>query len=202
MNVVATELQLPPMDASGVLFSNQPRGVHLPHVTEVIDFLHREAGLIHDNEFDDEELNAFAETGFIWETLLTAAWTKRLWTRLGEEMHLIPQREAELDGLLLTPDWRRKTDDGWRTVEAKATTRSRHKWDQRERHFTRWLMQVQAYCKLHRTLDVDLYVWWVCGTWRPPTPEVYLYELSFTRREIEDNWATILRARDRMARRK
>jgi hypothetical protein len=188
------------MDAVGTLFSDQPRSTHLPHLTEIIAHIAQEAGDEYDNEFDDGDLNSFAEDGFMWENLLTAVWKQRLWTRGGEELCLVPQQEMELDGILMTPDWMELA--GWTLIEAKATTRSRHKWDQRERYFWRWLMQVMGYCKALRTLRCDLYVRWTCGTWRPPVPEAWRYELTFTRQEVEDNWEGVKRARDRMERKK
>lgn len=60
-----------------------------------------------------------------------------------------------------------------------------------------WLEQVMSYLRLFGDTRARLYVLFLMGNWKPPTePQLKVYELTFTEKEIADNWAEMCRRRD------
>jgi hypothetical protein len=62
----------------------------------------------------------------------------------------------------------------------------------------RWMMQVKAYCRVFGTLEAVIAPMYVRGNGQPPAPTRAFRVLEFTERELEENWASILQARDRL----
>lgn len=58
--------------------------------------------------------------------------------------------------------------------------------------FDKWFTQIKAYCyhlKLHKA---RLIVCFVNGNYKPPTPVVLAWDLQFSQRELDENWAMLL----------
>ena len=92
-----------------------------------------------------------------------------------------------LEGLTGTPDWLDQKE--WAVVEFKATWRSSRR--DLETDFGAWIWQIKAYCKLLATRSAQLYVFYVNGDYRESGPQLKAYSLSFSEREIEENWAML-----------
>lgn len=58
--------------------------------------------------------------------------------------------------------------------------------------YRHWLWQLMAYCWVWETLRGRLRVYFVNGTYGPPSPQYRVYECRFAYRELESNWQMIV----------
>src|SRR5687767_11620705 len=73
------------------------RGVHLPHLGEILTWRQHQLGMAPNETGND----GFAQTGFMFEMFFGAALAKYI--GYGDE-NLIAPGEVELDGVLMNPD--------------------------------------------------------------------------------------------------
>jgi hypothetical protein len=130
--------------------------------------------------------------GFIWEDV----WDQVLGHQLGNGR----QMEMCEDGIFMTPD--QLDFDSWRVREFKATKLSAGH-PIRGSKFFHWHVQVMAYCRAMGTLEAELIVLHINGSYelgggRFGKTVARPWLLTFTPRELEENWRMVLRARDQM----
>jgi len=102
-------------------------------------------------------------------------------------------REIELegDGITGTIDCLEQDTEGRVLAEFKTTRSSSNKDVMKE--YIWWIEQVMAYLHLFGDTKARLYVLFLMGNWKPPTePHLKSWELTFTEKELKDNWAEML----------
>lgn len=58
--------------------------------------------------------------------------------------------------------------------------------------FDKYFVQIMAYCYHLELTRARLYVLFVNGISKPPTPELLAWDLLFTQRELDENWQRLL----------
>jgi len=145
------------------------------HVSQIIRHIMVVTGLEEKGDFTEDDLNMFAVIGRLWEQMLADAIFKPpRYQRPGE---------IELDGIYGSPD-AVDTDDGV-LVEFKVTWKSSNRAIE---SFFKYKLQVMAYCHMLQLTRCRLYVFYVCGNWKPPVPQIKAWEIEFTPVELRDNW--------------
>jgi hypothetical protein len=183
-----TELEV---DIADILISDeqsQPRSVGL-HVSSIINYILTTTGLSDKrNDFDDDDLNMFAIVGRLWEQMLANILFKPpRYQRPGE---------IECDGIYGSPD-AVDCDDAC-LMEFKVTWKSSSRPIESSA-FIKYIAQVKAYCHMLGLSKVRLYVFFVCGNWKPPIPQFKAWEIEFSRAELKTNWDMIVRNGKEMA---
>jgi len=92
------------------------------------------------------------------------------------------------DGVRCTPDGETPGDRIW---EFKLT------WASSARDIEDWhwyyFVQIQSYAYARELLNATLIMANVCGDWKPPTaPHKRRFDLTFTPRELKENWCKVL----------
>lgn len=59
--------------------------------------------------------------------------------------------------------------------------------------FAKWACQVKLYCHWLQITKARLYVFFVNGDYKPPTPALKAWELTFTKRELQDEFDMVAR---------
>lgn len=84
-----------------------------------------------------------------------------------------------------------------RIHEIKATYKSTNTVGEDLRTQWMWLCQVMAYCKGSGTRFATIHVLFLCGDYRMPiTPQLKIWDIEFSQKEIDDNWTLIKDYRD------
>ena len=149
------------------------------HLSQIISSLANESGLDGFGEHSGGPTLRM-EVGFLWEDLLTLVLKERLPQRMGEIVR---------DGVIMSPDgvgW----GDAWELAEYKAT------WKSSKNSPTdnwRWMTQIRSYLAAVEADICNLFVLYVMGDYRDSGPQAFHYRISFTQRELEENWAMITR---------
>jgi hypothetical protein len=162
-------------------------GPDVVHLTDVTRYIGAKTGL-GPNTAGQWDLDAAAEAGFIWEDLLSLVLGRRLGVAPGE---------VELDGIVGSPDG--IGPDPWEEVplavqEYKCTWRSvRNGQPDGVWH---WMAQVKGYCRMVGTHVVVFRVLYLMGDYKGSGPLRRTFRLEFDQKEIEENWAMILRHRE------
>ena len=163
-------------------FTNKgPRtGLHLSDVIHKLDEEMGDSGL---RDINDEVRMQF-EKGWLWEQALSNAYA---------DMNVADHPESiEVDGIWMSPDGISRTDSGgYRIEEYKCTAMNVHK---SPADMWRWLMQVKGYCYgyeavecVFRMLHLNSFV-----------PVYAVWKLTFSEREIEENWDAVVKQAARM----
>jgi len=175
--LISTDL---PLCGSGV-----PRSEGL-HVSKIIHDLADELGFGNkpsksSRSIDESMLNKMGEIGFMWEDVLSRVFGDRLGDRPGE---------IEDDGIIMSPDGI-NVDDGGDLIleEYKFTWRSDRRLPMEN---WVWMAQTKAYCRAIGATAVVFRVLYCCGDYTPPFPKYYEYKITFTYRDLEENWSMIL----------
>ncbi|MDP2952177.1 MAG: PD-(D/E)XK nuclease family protein [Chloroflexota bacterium] len=136
------------------------------------------------------ETLALFDVGLAWENLLAPTAPEGTTRHPG----------LVLDGIIGTPDW----VEGGRIWESKATWSSSNRGP--EAHWE-WFVQIGAYLYMARLRpeyiqgEAGLAVLWVNGNYAPPAPRgPDRYRVSFTPRELEEHWQTIVSGRNMVER--
>lgn len=159
------------------------------HLSEI---LHRLVKRIDPKRFSDKDPDyALFQGGFIWEDISSMVLGKQLGA---------PQIEVERDGILMTPD--DFDADRWRVIETKDTKISA-KNPIRSAKFWHWHVQIGCYCGFYETLEAELLVRFVNGSYelgggRFGKTVGRKWLLTYTPRELRDYWTMVKRERDRM----
>ncbi len=102
------------------------------------------------------------------------------------------QKEVEVDGILLTPDFVNPKDED-DLLEIKSTMLSSNK-DIKEQ--TAWIRQMQAYCRAYSVTTYRLAVIHLMGNWSPvwtcEKPIFKMWRFDFDKEEIDANWQDAL----------
>jgi hypothetical protein len=121
----------------------------------------------------------WAETGFLWETLLSRVLAEHCGARPGE---------VELDGIVGSPDGFDPStgvlDEYKSTWKSITKTHPSNVW--------KWMTQVKGYCKMLGVLVVRFHVFYINGDYRGSGPLYRSYLFSFTQREVNENWAMLI----------
>jgi len=124
-----------------------------------------------EREIDDATRMQF-EKGWLWEVALSRAFGEKAAKRPGE---------LELDGIVGSPDG--VTDDGvieeYKCTAKSSNTSPTDMW--------RWMMQVKGYCKMAGTTKCVFRILHLSFV-----PVYKVWELTFTQRELDENWEAIL----------
>jgi hypothetical protein len=96
--------------------------------------------------------------------------------------------ELELDGVYGSPD-AVDCDDAC-LMEFKVTWKSSNRAIE---SFFKYMLQVKAYCHMLGLTKCRLYVFFVCGNWKPPIPQFKAWEIEFSAHELKDNWRMLVR---------
>lgn len=137
------------------------------------------------SELSERDLEFYRAGGFLWERVMSAALVASLQTD-----DIVRPGEFERDGITGSPDLL-----DLRTMhihETKCTWRSENKFDNLQKFFWSWLVQVQGYCHMLDTGTAILTVMFVNGRYAPPKPNIRRKQFEFTRRELSDNWLMLL----------
>jgi hypothetical protein len=144
------------------------------------------------------------ETGFIWEVVVEMVWRERRLTTRSQFDGVIRQPELESDGIFMTPDGLRVQDrkgnplKNWVEEEYKATWRSARRLDAFEDDFGEWLISNKSYCRASKTNLAEFFVLFINGDYKPMEPFGRRVEVSYTQRDLDENWDMVLRHRDLM----
>lgn len=132
------------------------------------------------------------EGGFIWEDVNSLV--------LGE--HLGPHKQIEMwmDGIYLTIDG--FNTRRWRVLEYKDTKISARR-SIREAMFLHWHWQIMAYCRAMKTLEAELYVRHVNGSYEMGGGRFGKtvgrgWRLGYTALEVEENWRMLRKVDEEM----
>ena len=153
---------------------SQPRSVGL-HVSSIIRHIMVTSGLAKDSNFTDEDLEYFAVVGRLWERVLAE-------TMLPEPRYIRPG-EIEVDGIIGSPDGIDTEDPA--VIEIKVTWLSSNRAIE---SFFKYMLQIKSYAYMLGLTKVKLYVFYVCGNYRPPVPQFKAWEITFTEAELRTNW--------------
>lgn len=157
---------------------SQPRSVGL-HVSQIIHHIMVTSGLAEANDFTEDDLGMFAIIGRLWEQMLAdVMFRPPRYQRPGE---------IEVDGIYGSPD-AVDCEDGC-LMEFKVTWKSSSRAIE---SFFKYMLQVKAYCYMLGLTRVRLYVFFVCGNWKPPIPQVKGWEIEFSPHELKDNWRMLV----------
>jgi hypothetical protein len=110
-----------------------------------------------------------------------------LWaTGFAIQQYLYPSPEVTLtvDGIDCTPDI------ALPGIEVKSTRKSMKKFTPDE--YDHWTVQILAYCKAMNILEYDLLVFFVCGNYAPPFPDLGAWHGVTTQEEVDQNWQNLL----------
>lgn len=153
------------------------------HLTDIIDDLLATLGIDqYGTPLDEQTRQTYFEGGFIGERFIEEQLSRLYGERAPERLG-----EIEKDGILGSPDGREH--DG-RVAEYKFTRKSASKTPDQN---IRWMMQIKGYCWMCGTLGAVLRGIYYNGNYRDighPLP--LRYDFTFTKRELQENWISIL----------
>jgi hypothetical protein len=142
------------------------------------------------SELSSEErrrMGNFTSMGWAFERVIESALCEVWGVYFEREDRYTKTGSLCLDGITGTPDW--LDQHTWSVVEFKATWKSSRR--DLANDFASWLWQIKAYCKMLATTTAELYVFFVNGDYRESGPQLKAFSISFTRQEIDENWAML-----------
>lgn len=173
--------------------ADRKAGLHLSDITKRMVF-ERDKRLNPDSPIDAMVL----ERGFTWEKVLELALAER-----HERPGYRPEQIQE-DGIWMSPDWVRP--DGDIQLEEWKATKKSNKTNTFDSISWTWLPNIKSYVramlkrKLIRRAAARIRVWFINGdySFESKTSDFHLlndywrYDLEFDKRELEENWQSIL----------
>lgn len=166
------------------------------HLSQIIHYLQTKLEPGRYDQDPDIDLGPVFHMGFLLEDFFSEV--------LGQQFSKgrARQQEIELDGIFMTIDGFNAED--WRVVEFKATKMSAAH-NPASNKFWHWRLRTSGYCRAMDTRQAELIAYHVNGSYelgggRFGRQVFKPWLLEFTEREQEENWSTILRARDAMDR--
>ncbi len=122
----------------------------------------------------------WAEVGFLWEDVIGHTFC--------HYDTVFRPNEIQVDGIYMSPDGIEATN--WILEEYKATWKSTRRLPQENWY---WMMQVKAYCYGIETLEARMRILYLNGDYaQHREPIVKAFALTFTQRELDENWQAIL----------
>lgn len=125
------------------------------------------------------------ETGTSFEEILEATLARRL---LGDR----PGEFTTPEGIIYSPDYLFFEEDDTILGEFKLTWYSSRNAPFDEK-FDKWFTQMKAYLYHLSMKRARLYVLFVNGNYKPPSPKLLAWNITFTQRELTDNWNMLVR---------
>ena len=171
-----------------IFIDTEPRAEGL-HLSDIIRLIMVDAGMAPKagGGFDDLELAA--EIGLLWEDVLSAAM---------RDKYAIRPPQICADGIWMSPDG--IAADPWSKYplvveEYKATWLSSNKCPT---SVYKYMAQVKSYCRALGTECTVMRIFHIMGNYRGSGPLYKVARIEFTQQELDENWALILRYRDKM----
>lgn len=155
------------------------------HVSDIVQSMLREmdAKKYAEDRFPPDQKQLFLHSGFAFEKLVEQAFQSR-------RADIIRPGEFEMDGVYLTPDGL-DLDTGYND-EIKLTWKSLNGAPHGPK-FWGWIAQFKAYCRVLGTNKCVVRGLFVNGDYRHGyLPDYGVWEIEFTRGEIEQNWRLLL----------
>jgi hypothetical protein len=182
------QVEILPMELDPFSFSNDPHdrsdGLHLSTVMDSLE------NALEPDKYKNSffNLSVCSTFGFVWERVLE----REVVHARVDAGFLFRPGEVSRDGIVGTPDG---YDVDGILEEWKCTWKS----SKRDVHsFTRYLWQVKAYCHMLGVNQVNLRILFVVGAYWGEGPSCVCYHLTFSKREMVQNWNMILgHARDK-----
>lgn len=190
-------------------------------MSRIIAGIATETGILTPDQAEEIDLIAYREIKdqtAILRMLVGLAWDEYYIPRiLGPQGVLSHPGEVCIDDVYGTPDGESisviiTSNLGNRLVvhEIKATWKSVNTVTDEKGNITlnestwMWMAQIKAYCKALKTLHARLHVLFICGDYsRPIRPtlgpvanEPSCWEIEFTQKEVDDNWALLKQYKD------
>src|SRR5271157_692094 len=151
------------------------------HLTDIIHSLACAAG-IQDDSATEEQLEAYASVGFMWERVIEHGMALSC-----QSDRYIRPGEITVDGIIGSPDI--FDCENYIVIDTKALFKSSAKLDDLQRNFWKWIVQLKGYCHMAKWNVAELWVLPICGNWKPPMMQPPVRKrLEFTRVELTDNW--------------
>lgn len=157
------------------------------HLGSLIKSLSSRTGLGYKGAgFFDMELTA--EIGLLWEEVLS---------RIMADKYAIRPPNIMMDGIWVSPDGVNEDPKGEVPLvveEYKATWKSTR--NPPTEHF-QYMVQVKSYCRALGTNVAIMRIFHLMGDYKGSGPIYRVARIVFSDKEIEENWAMVLRERDR-----
>ena len=170
-----------------LFIDTEPRAEGL-HLSTLISRIMADAGMTPKaGGFADIELTA--EIGLLWEDVLSLT--------MGNKYAVRPPQICE-DGIWMSPDGIADDPEGKYPLvveEYKATWLSANKCPT---GVYKYMAQVKAYCRALGTLCTVMRIFHLNGDYRGSGPLYKVSRIEFTPQELDENWAMILRYRDKI----
>lgn len=177
--------------------SERSPGVHISSVIRNIAFENKVLKAEWIEDFDLIEVSGSSDQW--WSRLspdvqlkvaMGLAWEEYYGNALGDVAY--HPGEMELDGIYMTHDGESVTflrlDAELALHEFKLTYKSTKTVGELATQWL-WLAQMKAYCKALGTGIAYMHVLFVCGDYKfPIRPQLKVWRLTFTERELDDNW--------------
>lgn len=174
--------------------STAPRTPGL-HISEIYGDLYRR---LEPKRFTGGEPDPLLlEAGLSFEHMLEEGLKARMAVRPGEFV--------SPEGILMSPDLV-MFNGGVKVGEIKLTWMScREMPTERANYlpprFSRWAMQIMAYCHVMDTREAKLIAFFVNGDYgKQRGPQLRAWDIEFTQRELDDNWAQLIQHAESMGR--
>jgi hypothetical protein len=126
------------------------------------------------------------ELGTSFEEILEPVLIERL---LGSR----PGEFTTEDGVIFSPDQLFVEDSGELVLGELKLTWMSSRGAPMDEKFAKWICQMQAYCYHLDISRARLFALFVNGDYRPPSPKLLAWEFGFTKKELRDNWDTLVR---------
>ena len=149
------------------------------HLSDVIHDMDRELMRTERGELDDATRLQF-EKGWLWEEALSQAFAKKGAKRIGEILE---------DGITMTPDGVSFDGDDFVVEEYKCTALSA---DKPPTDNWKWMMQAKGYCKALGAFKCIFRVLHHMDIMWHPGRAYGTFLLTFTQRELDENWEAVV----------
>ena len=159
------------------------------HVSSIIRWMEVKTGKREargDTAEERESLALYTSMGWAWESIIRDALV-RVWTSGYRTPRWVDPGELYRDGIVGSPDWF-DTEDCV-LEEFKCTYRSSNR--PIETDWWHWMVQMKAYCWMLGVDTIRLRVFFVCGNYKPMKPQIKMWELTFSERELRDNFTML-----------
>lgn len=182
-------------EQAGISIARPPRSAGV-HASDLLKRLHP----VGDGAVDEPQLRLFGLLGLAFEDRAELA-LQTLATEADWPYYAERPGEVHFGGVACSPDILLidKVDGSTRELSIKTAWKSCREWptdEEGENGFPTkaayYLSQCATYAVPLHTTAAILFVYFVCGTWKPPFPKAYAWELHYSEQEIGENWAALM----------
>lgn len=172
------------------------------HASELLRIMHPVKVRGGEEPMSEEQLRLFGLLGLAFEDRAELALIS-LAKEADWPWHPVRPGEVSADGIAMSPDIllvpKDKTSEvrelslksTWKSCRYAASTEEEGE-DGFSSDFDYYLSQCMTYAVPLETRASVLFVYFVCGNWRPPFPQVHGWELEFSDQEIAENWDALI----------